>query len=443
MKTAWCIAIFTVAALLGACGGRGEDEQPLPELTPFPDELAQRLHEIRDKVAKVRGLPVNEEIEEGTLSSETLQAEGDEAFSELAEEDQADIDASEIALRMLGLIPPDYELDDYVSDTTGQIAGFYAFQEKALALVAEEVQELTVTDELVLAHEYAHSIQDGAFDLQALTEQWAETDLEEDGYAQYSVTLDCLIEGDATFTSRQYAEAVYGPDWATKIEDEEAAGGSIGEAEEEAMPEFLQRDIGFNYGDCAGFVEGLFAEGGWDAVNTAFERPPATTEQVLHLDKYHDREIANADAPEDLSEQLDGWREVGSAQFGEFDVFNLVMTRTQSADLAVPAAFGWGSGWSRVYRAEDNAEDVVFQLYLSFDSRDDQLEFLFVFTEILAGYGVDPNALQPGEIVRWTAAGEYGQFGAIILNDEFAEVEIRMATNEEALIKAVPGLERE
>jgi hypothetical protein len=341
---------------------------------------------------------------------------------------------------MLGLIPADYQLGDYVSGASDQIAGFYAFHEKSLALVGDGTQDLSLSDELVLAHEYAHSLQDGAFDLVKLTKQWTDTDLEKDGYAQYSVTLDCLIEGDATFTARKYAEAVYGPDWQTKAQDEEAAAGSIGEADESELPEFLQRDLEFNYGDCAGFVEGLYNDRGWDAVNAAYEQPPATTEQVLHLDKYKGRELANVRAPEGLSDQLDGWREVGSTQFGEFDVFNFAMTRTQKPELAIPAAFGWGSGWSRVYRAQDDPANVVFQLYLSFDTQQDLFEFLLVFGEILSGYGVDPNALQPGEVIRWTASGEYGQFGAIILNDEFAEVEIRMAANEEALLEAVPAL---
>ena len=52
------------------------------------------------------------------------------------------------------------------------------------------------------------------------------------------------------------------------------------------MPLILRRQLEFPYDGGLPFVTALYDQGGCDAVNAAIQTPPASTEQVLHPEKY-------------------------------------------------------------------------------------------------------------------------------------------------------------
>ena len=428
-------AALFICALFAACGGGDDDEgTPFPTLTPFPSPLAERLHAIRDRAARLRGLAPFDRVIEGTITRETLAAYYDASFEELDEEERADIDASEVVLRLLGLIDADDDLRSiFTEEFSGVIAGQYVPAEDRLVLVSVADGDIGISDEITLAHEYVHSFQDGAYDLDAFRERWAKSDLERDGYTQYSETLACLIEGDASLADELYAEQVFGPDWREQAAAEEPPDSGGGEID---IPPFLLRSFAFRYNECPAFVRSLYDEGGWAAVNAAFENPPDTTEQVLHPDKYRSRELANTGPPVDLTEDLDGWKRLDSAQFGEYDVFNYAVTLTGSPEAAVIAAAGWGSGWVRSYRDNENSARAVVQLSLGWDTRQDLFEFVSVFDAILAARGAQVEPVSEGNI-RWTAEG---QLGVAFLDLTLNRVEIRIATDADALELATTEL---
>ncbi len=428
-------SIVTIAAALGlmlfsACIWSSGDEDDFPELTPFPPAMEERLHEIRDKVAEIRGLPVHEEALEGLLTTEALQEYGRGQFAALEEEDAEEIEAAEAMLALLGLVPPGYTFaEDYASDSAELYAGLYYFEADRLVLVGEATGQLSISDELILAHEYAHSLQDREFDLGKFLVEWTELQLEEDGYSSYQDTLSCLIEGDADLTERLYAEEVLGDDWRDQLYAESADDEPV----DFDLPEFLLRSFAFNYRECASFVEALYEEGGWDAVNAAYEDPPATQEQVMDLDKYKAGELASGPKPDSLEDELDGWSEAFEGQFGAFDAFNYVLTRTGNFSAALTGSDGWGSGWIRTYRDDSNASRIVVDLTFRWDSGEDYEEFLAALVGVVQSYGVNPEDIKGEYVFRWTALEEYGQHGALVLDEDSTKTQIIFATDEEAL----------
>jgi hypothetical protein len=336
---------------------------------------------------------------------------------------------------MLQLVPQDYSLEELASDYSGNIAGFYSFNHKALVLVGEPDEDISLLDEIILAHEYTHSLQDGAFDLSELLEKYAEHPQDEDGYTSYAETIECIIEGDATFTQLKYAEEVYGEDWRDLIVDE-----SSDSASESELPEFLQRAIGFDYSECYTFVAQLYEDGGWDAVNDAFENPPATTEQILMVEKFESGELANGMMPADLTETgLAGWTTIDMGQFGMFDTFNYLLTVTGDYFSSYSAADGWGSGWIRMYD-EDAGSASVMQLFMSFDSREDLREFVSSFGDALREYGVDTGTLESSGIRHFTIDGSPDYYGAIGSPNGDEAAEILLATDEASLTQAAVNL---
>lgn len=337
-----------------------------------------------------------------------------------------------MVLRMLRLAPQDYAIEEYAEDYAGDIAGFYSFKEKALVLVGEPNQEISLLDEFILAHEYTHSLQDAAFDLQSFEERWADTQQDKDGLSSYSETVRCLIEGDATLTQITYAEEVFGSDWRTQIQAE-----SEDEPDQESeLPEFLQNALYFDYNECYSFAAQLYEEGGWDAVNAAFEHPPATTEQVLDISKYYDGELANGLMPADLTQSsLAGWTASEIGQFGMFDIYNYIVTLTEDDFSGYIAAIGWGSGWLRMYDSGAGGESVL-QFYLSFDSDDDLEEFIESFGDVLEAYGADSDILESEGIRHFEIAGNPTYYSSMRTPDSPLAFEILVATSSVALAQA-------
>jgi hypothetical protein len=96
--------------------------------------------------------------------------------------------------------------------------------------------------------------------------------------------------------------------------------------------------------------------GGTPAVRGSLRRFPATTEQVLHLDKFLQRERA---VPVGVPDDVEGLQLRSTSTFGELDV------RALLAVFGVPAldaaAAGWGGGRSAVYR-DATTEAVLLSL---------------------------------------------------------------------------------
>jgi len=431
------LALSVCLLMAGGCtlGDKEEDAVPFPSLTPFPDALSARLHQIRDRVSGIRGLTPNESVTEGTVSDDTLRDYYGASIDELDEEEEADLDAYNVVLKLLGVIGPDDDLRQiYGEEFSALAAGLYVPEDDALVLIGAADGDLGVQDEVAIAHEYVHSFQDGKYDLEKFDKEFLDGDLEEDGFTQYSETLGCLIEGDATLADEQYAEQVFGADWREQI----AAESDADPPPDFNIPEFLLRDFFFSYGECTEFVRALYTEGGWRAVDAAYADPPDTTEQVLHVDKYKDRELANTGPPEDLTQELDTWNLLDSSQFGEFDVYNWAVTLTGEHAAAKQVGAGWGAGWVRSYRDENDTARAIVQLSLGWDSENDLLEFLGIYHVMLEALQAQAEVVSEGH-VRWTAPG---QAGVLFLDDKLERIEIRVATDPEALAEATADLEQ-
>jgi hypothetical protein len=399
-----------------------------PELTPFAPELESQLHEIRDRVSAIRGLSIHPTAEEGIVSREALAKYGRDQFAALEDEDADDVESAEAMLRIMGLIPQDYTFETYAEEEANIIAGVYYFESDRLVLVGEDIGDLSVSDELTLAHEYVHSVQDAKYDLGAFIERWTESEAEEEGYTSYSETLRCLIEGDAELAQRLYAEETYGPNWEELVRDERADDPPI----EFDIPEFLLRGFGFYYSDCVAFVEALYAQGGWASVNAAYEDPPGTTEQIISIEKFAAGEVASGPKPQPLDGQLKGWSEVSGGQFGQFDVYNYLLTRTGDSFASILASFGWGSGWIRLFNADAAPSEVAVEIRLVWDAEFGTSIFVDAFDAVLESHSVTPGdeSVYPR---RWITNDGLAQHGALLVNDEQASVRLIFATSEAGL----------
>jgi hypothetical protein len=228
------------------------------------DEVAAVLPELQAFVEQERGLPFREEVDVEVLDDDAFL---DALYAEdpSAPEPRADRDA-ERHERALGLLDEDVDLDEAVGESLDEgVVGFYDAVTGRLAVRGTEVDAFT---KLVLVHELTHALQDQHFDI-------VRRDLEQTD-DERSLVFQALVEGDATRVETAWLDA---QPQAVQEELFEAFESGVGGAGEPVVEDLL----GFPYYAGPELVAALLDQGGQEALDEAFTRPPSTTEQVVDL----------------------------------------------------------------------------------------------------------------------------------------------------------------
>jgi hypothetical protein len=381
--------------------GGGPTTSPIANRTPSaaaPTAIidpATVYRTIEDQVVEIRGLQPKASVSPAVLDDAGIKKLIDTSFRK---DNPADVmAANERLLKAFGLIPADASLTDlYISLLGSQVAGLYSPDDKKLYVVSKS-GGLGAVEKATFSHEFTHALQDQNFDLGSLH-------LDEIGQGDRSLARLSLVEGDATMTMSQWeiqhlSQAELG---------EILAGASAGDSLKVllAMPPILRESLLFPYTLGLGFVQGLQANGGWAAVNAAFADSPASTEQVLHPEKYamHEAPIPVA-MPKDLLARLGtGWKVALEDSFGEFQLqVWLKQDRAISAATAVDAAAGWGGDRIALIEGPNGSWGIVFRTVWDTDA--DAAAFETAATDYVETLP-SPAGLIPGDgRERWILVG--------------------------------------
>ncbi len=382
----WPILFFLfslgVLAFALACGRKSTTAQrnnlaaatiTLPEVThtlpPLPVRpLAPKLQRVRARVmraaAETRALvwlnaPGMIELtgwEYGTRTKEMADALGGEELRPL----------SRLAVAG-GMLPAGTDLATLAASFAAASAGAtYSPLDKQVLLLADPQGQAPASDSL-LAHEFVHALQDQHFDLlQLLLARPYSFDREE--------ALFAVIEGDAMDVQRRLEQ---GDAWTRRpladvahAEDERFAAyrketGAL-------FPPLLTETFIFRYRDGVRFVEAVRRKGGVPAVDELFRHPPASSEQILHPEKYAANEQPRAVTIDKQGFAAQGWHVAAATPLGEIGVRGLLLGAL-SAQAAARAAAGWGG--DRAYLFERTDAPPLFVWQTAWDRAADAQEF--------------------------------------------------------------------
>lgn len=368
------------------------------EVDPITALLA-RTDTVTKEVAKLRSLrlkrPLDREVVDRAELRRRLIALADDPM------ERSEIVAEGVALARWGLIPRETKyLDLMVELLTDNVAGYYDSKSKKL-IVSRAAVDDPAWAELVLAHEIVHGLQDQAFGLTKL--QTLPTD-----EADAALARRALIEGDAVALmielalSRQHVDPPWSdPAVAHELGTEMAAppGDKLDRA-----PFAIRERILFPYRSGLLFVAALRRDEPWSAVDAVFKRPPRSTEQILHVDKYvaDEKPIAVAlAAPAGLVD----YTVVHSTVWGELGFALFLRAHGLGEAMAAQAAAGWAGDRAIVLaRADDPRPSRAIGLArLSWDSEADAIEAHDAIVRALDDTMFGTTAEHTGERTRWLA----------------------------------------
>ena len=145
-----------------------------------------------------------------------------------------------------------------------------------------------------------------------------------------------------------------------------ASGVSASPVRGTPLERFLQLESGLGAGKA--LAKELRYLGGSHALASALRLFPLTTEQLLHIDKFLERERA---LPVRLPTRIGGWKLSASETFGELDVRSLLLAF--GVPNAVAAAEGWGGGRIGLYVSPTGQTTAA--VALRWDTVDDSAEW--------------------------------------------------------------------
>src|SRR5215468_1969894 len=269
-------ALVALGALIGSGAQVRADGDTLAALLRRTDAVAR-------EVARVRGLPLKQTIPNEVVDRDELRAR---LLKMAAEDKTAEESAAEgFALERWGMVPPGTDYERLLIDLlTDQVAGYYDPDTKKLTISRSAGDDPTWA-EMVLAHEIEHGLQDQSFDLHHFEDVPSSE-------ADAAIARRALVEGDgiAVMIEVMLARRRAKVDWAnpmiaTAIEKSMSAPGLASDGIDRA-PLAIREAMLFPYRAGFGFIAALRRRQPWSAVDAAFARPPRSTEQILHPERY-------------------------------------------------------------------------------------------------------------------------------------------------------------
>ena len=364
-------------------------------LPPLPlRPLSPRLRSLRERAAesasRERGLEWRGEVGMTELSGWEYGTRTKEIADVLATDDLKGLSRLAVAG---GMLPEGTDLASLAVSFTAATAGAtYSPLDKQVLLVTERGG---VRNSGLLTHELVHALQDQHFDLLRLVlARPFNFDREEAAFA--------LVEGDAVSVERRVTQ---GGGWArksvedlTREEDERYAPYRKGIGS--FFPPLLTETFIFRYRDGLHFVETLRRARPPVDLDDVFRRPPESSEQVLHPEKYLSGESPR-EVGLDLEEFADGgWRPAATTPLGEVGVRGLLMSGV-SVEEARRAAAGWGGDRSFVFEREGRAPLFVWRTV--WDTPRDAQEFFRAYNQLLQRSAAPGTAAQDESEREWRA----------------------------------------
>lgn len=320
--------------------------------------LAEVLAQIQSDVTTLRELSPLSEVERQFITRDDLE---EQLVAEI-EDDAEAINITQQLLVFLDLMAEGQDLYTILLNIhSEEVLGFYDTESKELYVISG-TEDLGPVEEVTFAHEYTHALQDQHFDLGSLLVSEDNSDI--------SMAVDSLIEGDATLMTAIYV-------WNILTDSErEALFQESDDSEDEAFdaaPKVIQENFLFPYEAGLDFAMDLYVEGGWQAINEAYSDPPQSTEQILHPEKYLQRDEPQAVTMPDLQSALGaGWSQLDDDVLGELNI-RIYLETFVDASEASKAAEGWDG--DRYLFLKDTEGREVFVLHSVWDSIADAREF--------------------------------------------------------------------
>ncbi len=246
-------------------------------------KLCAQIPPLAKQLTEVSGMPLRHPVPCDFITREKIKDFLNQRVKEVAKPE--DLRAEELTLKKFGLVPADFNLAKNTIDLlTEQAAAFYDYDRKKLFVTDTTASE---TQEPVLSHEIAHAIADQNYNLAKFIKAGRKSD---DG----ATARLAVMEGQATWLMSELLARKMGQSLknsptllAMMSSSTEAAAGQYPVFDN--SPLYLRLTLVFPYTKGMLFQNAVFDRDGQAGFGEVFLKPPVSTQQILHPEKYFSR----------------------------------------------------------------------------------------------------------------------------------------------------------
>jgi hypothetical protein len=335
-------------------------------------ELFSQIDQMLASLGEIMGLKVLKPIERSLLTRDEINQLVAKRISE--EVKQEDVRLDELFLKKFGLVDDDFDLVRQLTDVlTEQATALYDFKTRTMYLATWTPEDM---QEFALAHELAHAVADQHFNLAKFVKQAKGAD--ED------LARSAVLEGQASWAMTEY---VLRPAGRSMVDSPMAARAAAAASRVEARdypvyssaPLYVKESLLFPYTAGLLFQQAVIEKHGVEGFTLVFERPPISSQQILHPEAYFEgRRPTKPALP--APGRIRGFKRVAAGQTGELDHWILLKQHFDEdrADALAPAWRG-----AHYELLENKAQDHVVLLYASeWESESRAAEFFKAYLDV-------------------------------------------------------------
>jgi hypothetical protein len=329
--------------------------------------------EVLGQMSQITGLKLITPLKKSLRSREEIRAYVVKQMNE--EKNPAERYADARSAEAFGLLPKGFDLDTFmVNVLTEQVEGLY--DPKTREFFIADWSPLA-DQRMVMAHELTHALEDQHFQIEAW-ERAARPN--EDA----ELARDAVLEGSAMAAMVDYLMLGTGrslkdlPDF-----DPSMLIGDLGSTPTlQAAPPFLKDALIFPYIGGLNFSAAILRNTGWSALPGVFEKPPVSTQQILHPALYRSGKIPVTVALPQLEKLLGStWTKLDENIMGEFG-WKEVLKQFLDSDRAKAMAAAWDGDRYAVFE-QKQTKKLILVTRIHLDSEVHAARFFGQYSEAL------------------------------------------------------------
>jgi len=336
-------------------------------------EFIAAADEVLSKMSEITGLKLRTPLKKSLRSREEIRAYVIKQMNE--EKTPAERYAGARSAEAFGLIPKGFDLDTFIVNVlTEQVEGLY--DPKAREFYIADWSPLS-EQRMVMAHELTHALEDQHFQI----ETWLKAARPND---DAELARDAVLEGSAMVAMIDYLMLGTGRSLKDLPEfDPSMLIGDLGSTPTlQNAPPFLKDALIFPYLGGLTFSAAILKDSGWSGLPGLFEKPPVSTQQILHPGLYRSGRSSQSVALPSMKKLLgNNWSLLDENVMGEFgwkEVLKQFLDDTRAKTLAA----AWDGDKYALYE-EKQSKRMVLVTRLHLDSEEHATRFSGQYSEAL------------------------------------------------------------
>ena len=348
------------------------------------DDLAQQTAEIEARLSAITGLAFKHPVPYAVINRGQLRQYLNEKIRQTLKPE--DVRIQEAVLKMLGLVPNDFDLKTMMVDLlTEQAAAFYDYHKKKLFLLDNNVGP---DRKQALVHELAHALADQNFRLDKYIQESGRSDDSE-------AARLAVMEGQASWLMTAYManSGADIPEFVLRDRQDLLTESASDYPVFAKAPLYIRVSLVFPYAEGLLFQDALYRRYGRESFSRVFRNPPVTTHQILHPEAYMNQPPPKLPLPPEPPPNRRHLRKQAEGALGEIDVRVLLVQNVGKEQGEAAAAHLDGGTYA--YYEDKQRKNSILTVATSWDSADDAQRFCELYRAILAKKWLpDPSGFQ-------------------------------------------------